>query len=114
MWSTTRRLGVGLGRSHLEPARVAGVCTRQVAHLTVERRREEHRLACTGKPANDRVDLRLEAHVEHPVRFVEDEDLGLLERDKAAIDQILQAAGRGDEDLGALRLLRLACDGAPP
>ena len=111
VWSTTRRLGARLAAARPRSGTGSRVHPGQIAHLAVERRREEHRLARTGKPANDRVDLRLEAHVEHSVGFVEDEDLGLLEGDKAAIDEILQAAGRGDEDLGAFRLPGLADEG---
>ena len=50
---------------------------------------------------DDPVDGRLEAHVEHPVGLVEDEDLDLVERDDAAGDQVLEPAGGGDEDVGA-------------
>ena len=48
---------------------------------------------------DDPVDLRLEAHVEHPVGLVEDEDPDAVELDRLAVDEILQAAGRGDEDV---------------
>ena len=47
----------------------------ELADGAVERGREEHRLAIVGDAAQDPVDLRLEAHVEHPVGLVEDEDL---------------------------------------
>ncbi len=48
-----------------------------------KRGREEHRLAVVRDAAEDPVDLRLEAHVEHPVGLVEDEDADVGERDSA-------------------------------
>ena len=42
-----------------------------------------------------------EAHVEHLVGFVEDEDFDLGQRQRAALDEIEQAARRGDEDVDA-------------
>ena len=53
----------------------------ELADLAVERRGEEHRLAVAREALDDPVDLRLEAHVEHPVGLVEDEDLDRVERD---------------------------------
>ena len=47
------------------------------------------------------LDLRLEAHVEHAVGLVENEDPHIVELDEAPLDEILQAAGRGDEDVRA-------------
>ena len=73
------------------------VRARQLADLAVERGREEHRLPVAREPPHDAVDLRLEAHVEHPVGLVEDEDLDGVEREQAAVEQVLQATGRRDE-----------------
>ena len=68
-----------------------------------------------GSAAQDLLDLRAEAHVEHPVGLVEHEDRDVLDRDEAAVHQVLQPARRGDDDLRALRGLRLlAATGAPP
>ena len=49
----------------------------------------------------DPADVGHEAHVQHPVRLVEDEDLDLAEVGRALADEVEQAAGRGDEDLDA-------------
>ena len=97
-----------LGQVALETRRELGVAPRQLADLAVERRGEEHRLAVAGEAADDPIDLRLEAHVEHPVGLVEHEDLDRIERDQLAVEEILQAARRRDEDLrlaGVLGLL---------
>ena len=44
-----------------------------------------------------------EAEVEHLVGLVEDEDLDRREVDAALLDQVEQAARRGDEDVDAAR-----------
>ena len=49
--------------------------------------------------AEDPVDLRLEAHVEHPVGLVEDEDADAVERDEAPVDEVGEAARRRDDDV---------------
>ena len=51
-----------------------GVGAGELGDGSVERGREEHRLPVVRDAAKDAVDLRLEAHVEHPVGLVEDED----------------------------------------
>ena len=60
--------------------------------------------------AEDAVDLRLEAHVEHPVGLVEDEDADVGERDGAPLDQVEEPAGRRDEDVSVAGLLDLRPD----
>ena len=63
-----------LGRRRCrEPRRIARVTRSEFRDRPLERGREEHRLAVLRNCAQDAVDLRLEAHVEHPVRLVEDE-----------------------------------------
>ena len=61
-------------RVAFEARRAVRVRARELADLAVERGREEHRLAVAGQAADELVDLGLEAHVEHPVGLVEDED----------------------------------------
>ena len=62
------------------------------------------------QPGDDPVDLRLEAHVEHPVGLVEDEDPDAVERDDPALDEILQATRCRDEDVRVARGLGLRAD----
>ena len=68
-----QRLEPGDGR---RPAALVLVPTRelavQVADRAVERRGEEHRLTLRRQSAHDLVDLRMEAHVEHPIGLVHD------------------------------------------
>ena len=43
-----------------------------------------------------------EAHVEHPVRLVEHQNLDVVEAGRPRVEVIHQPAGRGDEDRPAL------------
>ena len=95
------------GELRLEAGRVVRVHPRQLADLAVERRGEEHRLPFPWKPGDDPVDLRLEAHVEHAVGLVQDEDPNTLERHRTPLEQVVQPAGRGHEDVCRLRALGL-------
>ena len=56
---------------------------------------------------DDPVNRRAEPHVEHPVGLVEDQELDLRKRERAAGDQVLQAPGCGDQDVRAACLTRL-------
>ena len=82
-----------------------GVC--EVTHLAVERGGEEHRLPLLRNRAKELLDLRAEAHVEHPVGLVEHERPDCLQRDQAALDEVLETAGGRDDDLRSAQPLRL-------
>ena len=49
--------------------------------------------------ADDPLDIRDEAHVEHPVRLVDDQDTGVGKKDLAAPVKIEKAARRGDQHI---------------
>jgi hypothetical protein len=49
----------------------------------------------------DALDVRDEAHVEHAVGFVEDEEFDEVETHGLLFDVVEQPAGRGDDDLAA-------------
>ena len=63
--------------------------------------REEQRLAGEGDQLGDALDIRDEAHVEHAVGLVDDEDLDAGHQQLAALAMVEQAAGRGDQHVGA-------------
>ncbi len=92
----------------------------ELADRAVERRREEHRLPVAGKPPHETVDLRSEAHVEHPVGLVEDEQANVREIDQPTRGEIFEPARCRDEDMRRRRALRLgveraaAVDGGDP
>ncbi len=76
--------------------------------LLVKRGREQQRLTVIARIAHDAAHVGQKAHVEHAVRFVEHQDLHLIERAGALVDEVLQAPGRGDEDVAAaLELIAL-------
>ena len=88
--------------------------------LAVERGGEEQRLASGGALRDDPVDRGPEAHVEHPVGLVEDEDLNRVEREGAPGEQVLEPPGGRDEHVRAGGVPRLldeadaAVDGRDP
>ena len=67
------------------------------------RRREQQGLPVLGHRGRDATDVADEAHVEHAIGFVEDEEADLSELHVAALDQVEQTARRGDQDVDAAR-----------
>ena len=59
------------------------------------------RLAARRQQLADLLDVRDEAHVEHAVGLVDDEDLHAHQHDAAALEMIEQPPGRGDQDVDA-------------
>ena len=75
-------------------------------------RREEQRLPRERDELGDPLDVGDEAHIEHAVGFVDDEDLDAGEEKFAAFEMIEQAARRRDQDVGAaVELLQLLIKG---
>ncbi len=70
-------------------------------------RREEQSLAREGHQLADALDVRDEAHVEHAVGFVDDQDLDRVQEQAAASGEIEQAARGCDDHVGAARDLGL-------
>ena len=83
------RVGDGVGEVPLD----------QPVDAPVEGRREEQPLAALGEQVEDRRDLRQEPHLGHVVGLVEDGDLDVAELDGAALDEVVQTARRGDEEV---------------
>ena len=97
-----------LAEVDLVPHRVARVHVRHPADRAVERGGEEHGLAILRKFADDPIHLRLEPHVQHPVGFVEHEDLHAVEPNEPAFHEVVQPPRRRDQDVrrpDAFRLL---------
>ncbi len=57
--------------------------------------------AARRDPPHDPLDLRLEAHVEHAVRLVQDEVRDLVQPDHAALEEVVEAPGGRDDELDA-------------
>ena len=85
------RVGDGVGEVALD----------QPVDAPVEGRREEQPLATLGEQVEDRRDLREEAHLGHVVGLVEDGDPDVAELDGAALDEVVQTARCGDEQVDA-------------
>ncbi len=62
---------------------------------------KEKRLPVGRAHADDLFDVVDEAHVEHAVHLVEDEDLEVVEAERALLEEVHQAADGGDHDVGA-------------
>src|SRR5262249_33730552 len=76
---------------------------------------EQQRLMCAADRTSDAAHVMDEAHVEHSIGFVEDEDLYAIETDMTLAHQIEEAAkGRNEEvDTAGKRIdLRLLVDSA--
>ena len=56
----------------------------------------------SGQLADDAPHVGEEAHVQHAVHFVEDEDFDVVEIDGALLHEIEQAARGGDDDIHAV------------
>src|SRR5436190_7630380 len=93
-----RRFGLGDRVLH----GIVHVAIDQTLHRAVERRREQHRLVRLLHAIDDLLDLRHEAHVGHPVGFVDHQDFDLGQRELVALDEVDQAAGRADHHVDAL------------
>ena len=81
--------------------RVGLVPLHEPVDRAVERGREQQRLAVRGRAVEELLHRGEEAHVGHAVGFVDHDDLDLVEIDLAALDEVGEAAGAGDEDVDA-------------
>ncbi len=72
----------------------------QPVDVLVEGRREQHPLPVRLDLLEECDDLRHEAHVGHLVGLVQDGDGHRVQSAVTALDEVLEAAGRGDQDFG--------------
>ena len=80
----------------------------------VERGREQQRLVLGLDVAEDPLDLGQEAHVGHAVGLVEDDAPRRRSSDTlAALDEVDEAARRGDDDVDARRCSASICGSMP-
>ena len=100
-------LGGRGGLGDLDPHRIVQERIGETSDLGRHGGREEQRLARERHQLADALDVRDEAHVEHPVGFVDDQDLDRVQKQAAAAGEIEQAAGGGDDHVGAARDLGL-------
>ena len=86
----------------LDPLGIAQELGRQLLDRRRHGRREQQGLPVLGQLRADFLDVGDEAHVEHPVGLVDDQQLAVVEHDLAAAEQVHQPAGRGDQHVDAL------------
>src|SRR6478672_11729173 len=82
--------------------RVGEVLLHDGVDAAVERRREEQALAVGRDLVEARRDLGHEAHLGHVVGLVEDGDRDVVHLDGAALEEVVEAPRRRDEDVDAL------------
>ena len=96
------QLGRRGDRADLHVRRIAQPLAGQLANLGRHRGREHQRLPCLRHRRHDPPQRNDEAHVEHLVGLVENQDLDVAQVDVALLHQVEQPAGRGDEDIDAV------------
>ena len=100
LWST-RSAVVADGRD-LDAHRILEEIGGEAGDLLRHGGREEQVLALARQHAGDLADRVDEAQIEHLVDFVEHEDFDLRQAQRAAVDEIDEAAGRRNEDIDAV------------
>ena len=85
---------------HLDPDGVLEELGDETGDLRRHGGREEQRLTAGRQQLADLFDVRNEAHVQHAVGLVDDEDLDTHQHQLAALEMIEHTAGRGDQDVG--------------
>ena len=87
-------------RRHFDALRVGQELIDKARDLRRHRCREKQRLALWRQQLADLFDVRDEAHVEHPVGLVDNEDLDAHQHQTAALKMIEHAAGGGNQNVG--------------
>ena len=101
-----------LGQLAFEARREAGVAAGELADLAVERGREEHRLALGGQPATMRSTCGLKPMSSIRSASSRTSTETASSEMQPAVDEILEAARRRDEDVRVARRPRPACAAA--
>ena len=81
---------------------VSGVVLHEASHGAFHGGGETHGLAFLREDGGDSANGREKAHVQHAVRFIEDESMEIGEMDELAIEIIFEAAGSSDDEPGAV------------
>jgi hypothetical protein len=91
------------GPRHLHPHGVVEESVGEPVDFRRHGRGEEKRLARERYELDDPLDVRDEAHVEHSVGLVDDEEFDARQQELAALEMIEQPARRADEHVDAAR-----------
>ncbi len=90
-----------VARRDLDRQRIVQQTLGEPADIVRVSRREQEVLPLCGQQLDHATDVVDEAHVEHAVRFVEDQDLDLRQIERALLREIEQAPGGRDENVAA-------------
>ena len=88
-------------RSDGDFGRVGQIAVGKILDRLRHGRREEQGLTPSRDQGDDPLQRMDEAEVEHLVGFVEHQDFEVAQAERALVDEVEQAAGRGDEDVEA-------------
>ncbi len=97
------RLGCGRLGGDGDADRLDEHLVRELCDLRRKRRREEQRLTLARQHAEHPAHVVDEAHVEHAVGLVEDEDLDAVEPNEALLHEVEETPRCGDEQVGPAR-----------
>ena len=89
-------------RAHLDLFRRAQELLRELGDAFGISGREQQRLAIFRAQLRDPRDVVEEAHVEHAIGLVEHQCVQRGQRQRAAVEVVKHAAGRADDDVGAV------------
>ena len=105
-------VGRRVARRDLDRGRVGQETGGELPDVVAEGRREQEALALARQEAEDLADRLDEAHVEHAIRLVQDEDLDRAEVDRPLVDVVEQPTRGRDDDPGPARRAR-TCGSKP-
>ena len=106
---------VGRGRLHLVKGRLVLVVADQLVDGSVQRGREEQRLAVGARHVDETAHGGQEAHVGHAVGLVDHHDVDVIQFPRPLLHQVLEPPGAGDQNVGAVAqrgALRAVADAA--
>ena len=111
-------LGDGVGgagrRRYLDDLGVRDELVAEGLDIVGQGGREEQCLAKRRQQADNALDIRDKAHIEHPVGLVDDENLHICQQHLAALEMVEQPARRGDQHIDPLVESRVLVGKADP
>ncbi len=90
-----------VARRNVDRHRVVQQTAGQFANFRRESSREHQVLALFGQQRDDLADVADEAHVEHAISFIENENLDTGQIDRTLLDVVEQAPRRSDQNIDA-------------
>ena len=88
--------------AYCDPLGMAQRLGSQLFDFLGESSRKEHGLSFGGDVLEDAFHVRQEAHVEHAIGLVQDENFNTIQMGMTLLDMVQKATGAGDQDLDAV------------